>query len=170
MREERPRVPDPIRVALLGTGHMGAGIGRLALERPGLALVGAYARRAARAGSDLGPALGLDRSLGLAIRADLPGLLDEARPDVVIQATCSRLDEAEEELAICLARGVDTITIAEEVAWPWAYSPACSGSWRCWRLPCPVDLSRHASGGGRAFSASSSRVIFSIGCWCPAAP
>lgn len=117
-------MPDPIRMVLLGTGHMGSGIARLALERPSLALVGACARRAARAGTDLGHALGLDRSLGLAIRPDLSGLLEEARPDVAIQATCSRLDEAEEELAICLEHGVDTITIAEEVAWPWAYSPA----------------------------------------------
>ena len=74
-----------------------AGIGRLALERPGLALVGACARRPERAGREMGPALGLDRSLGVAIRADLPGLLEEVRPDVVVQATCSRLEEAEEE-------------------------------------------------------------------------
>jgi 4-hydroxy-tetrahydrodipicolinate reductase len=111
-------------MVILGTGHMGSGIARLALERPGLALVGACARRPSRAGTDLGHALGLDRSLGLAIHRDLSGLLEVARPHVVIQANCSRLEEAEDELAICLAPGVDAITIAEEVAWPWAYSPA----------------------------------------------
>jgi 4-hydroxy-tetrahydrodipicolinate reductase len=117
-------VRERVRIMLLGTGHMGCGIARLVLERSELELVGACGRRASRAGTDLGQALGLDRSLGLTIEPDLSGLLECARPDIVIQATCSRLAEAEEELAICLGHGVDTITIAEEVAWPWAYSPS----------------------------------------------
>ncbi len=114
---------DPVGVLLLGTGRMGSAIARLLLERPGLELVGVYARRAERAGSDVGSVLGLGRSLGLEVRPDLAALVDEARPEVAIQATCSRLQEAEPELAACLERGVDTITIAEEVAWPAAYSP-----------------------------------------------
>jgi hypothetical protein len=119
----RRRVSDPLRILLLGTGHMGCGIARLVLEKPGLALVGAFARRPSRAGTDLASALDLDEPLGLAIRGDLAALVEECRPDVAIQATCSRLDDAEPEIATCLERGVDTLSIAEEVAWPCAYSP-----------------------------------------------
>ena len=43
---------EPIRVVIVGTGQMGAGIARLVLQRPGLALVGAYGRRAERGGLD----------------------------------------------------------------------------------------------------------------------
>ena len=38
---------------------MGTGIARLVLEKQGLELVGAYGRRADRAGMDLGQAIGL---------------------------------------------------------------------------------------------------------------
>jgi len=102
---------------------MGSGIARLVLDKPGLELVGVYGRRASRSGTDLGAALGLQRPLGVAIRNDLREVIREGRPEVAIQATCSRLADAEPEIATCLARGVHTITIAEEVAWPAAYSP-----------------------------------------------
>lgn len=114
---------DPVRVLVLGTGRMGCGIVRLLLEKRGLELVGAYARRAERAGGDLGAAAGLDRELGLAIGSDLAALVERTRPDVGIQATCSRLADAEPELRTLLAHGVNAISIAEEVAWPAAGSP-----------------------------------------------
>ena len=114
----------PVRVVVLGTGQMGSGIGRLVLERPGLELVGVFGRRAERAGTDAGLAFGLGATLGLAIEADLHALLDRARPDVAIQATCSRLAEAEGEIGACVERGVHAISIAEEMAWPAATDAA----------------------------------------------
>jgi 4-hydroxy-tetrahydrodipicolinate reductase len=114
----------PARVVVLGTGQMGSGIVRLVLEKPGLALVGVYARRAARAGTDAGLAVGRGAPLGLAIEADLPALLARARPDVAIQATCSHLADAEGEIAACIERGVRVVSIAEEMAWPAAYDAA----------------------------------------------
>lgn len=122
-REALRRVRDPLRVLLLGTGHMGCGIARLVLEKPGLELVGAFARRPSRHGLDLAGLIGLDAPLGLPVRGELAELVEECRPDVAIQATCSRLDDAEAEIATCLQRGVDTVSIAEELAWPAAYSP-----------------------------------------------
>ena len=44
-----------MRVIVLGTGEMGSAIARLLLEKPGLELAGAFARRSERAGTDLGP-------------------------------------------------------------------------------------------------------------------
>ena len=77
---------DLIRVLVLGTGQMGSGIARLVLEKQGLQLVGVYGRRRERAGMDVGPAIGLDRELGLALGNDLEALLRQTRPDVAIQA------------------------------------------------------------------------------------
>jgi 2,4-diaminopentanoate dehydrogenase len=113
-----------IRVLVLGTGQMGAGIARLVLDKPGLALVGAYAKRQERAGTDLGPVLGLDHSLGIAISTDLDAVIAHSRPDVAIQATCSRLSEALPEISLLMRHGVHVISIAEEMAYPAATAPA----------------------------------------------
>lgn len=114
---------QPVRVVVLGTGQMGSGIAALLLEKPGLELVGAFARRRERAGMDLGVALGRAEPLGLAIDTELADLLERTRPTVAIQATCSRLADAEPEIAACLERGVHVVSIAEEMAWPAAASP-----------------------------------------------
>lgn len=114
---------DRIRVQVVGTGQMGSGIARLLLRKRGLDLVGAYGRRPERRGTDLGRAIGLDRDLGLQISADLAGSLVRTRPHVAIQATCSRLADAMEEIKILVRHGVHVISIAEEMAYPACRSP-----------------------------------------------
>jgi 4-hydroxy-tetrahydrodipicolinate reductase len=118
---------DPIRLLVLGTGHMGSGIAGVALNKPGLAVVGAYARRAERAGMDLGAAIGLDRALGVPVMTDLEEVIERTRPDVAIQATCSRLADAWVELAALISAGVPVISIAEEMAFPACASPDLAG-------------------------------------------
>jgi 4-hydroxy-tetrahydrodipicolinate reductase len=119
---------DEIRVAVLGTGQMGAGIARLLLAKRGMRLVGACARRAERNGVDLGRAIGLPREMGVAIDSDLPAMIHRSRPEVAIQATCSRLDDAAGEIATLLRHGVHVISIAEQMAWPAATSPATAAA------------------------------------------
>lgn len=114
---------EPIRVLIVGTGQMGSGIARLVLRRPGLALVGAYGRRAERVGQDLGTALG-SRRLGIRISGDLLTLIEQTHPQVAIQATCSTLTDAVAEITTLLRGGVHVISIAEEMAYPAASAPA----------------------------------------------
>ncbi len=114
---------NPIRVLVLGTGHMGSGIARLVLEKSGLELAGAYARRAERNGLDLGAAIGLERDLGMAVGTDLAATVKGSRPQVAIQATCSRFEEAAHEIRVLLDRGIHVISIAEEMAYPHYRSP-----------------------------------------------
>lgn len=109
---------DPIRILVLGTGQMGSGIARLVLRKNGLRLVGAYARRAGRAGIDLGRAIGLDRELGLPVSNDLGGVIEETRPEIAIQATCSTVADAMDEIMSCVRHGAHVISIAEEMAFP----------------------------------------------------
>ena len=113
-----------IRVLVLGTGQMGSGIARLILRKSGLQLVGACARRTERDGMDLGLAIGLDRALGIPVKTDLAGLIEQAQPHVAIQATSSTLEDAWEELNTLIEYGVNVITIAEEMAYPAAKSPS----------------------------------------------
>ncbi len=113
---------DPIRVLVLGTGHMGSGIARLVLEKPGLELAGAYARRAERNGLDIGAVIGLQRDLGSTVGTDLPATLERSKPQVAIQATCSRFEEAAKEIATVLRHGIHVISIAEEMACPHHHS------------------------------------------------
>jgi 4-hydroxy-tetrahydrodipicolinate reductase len=115
---------DAIRVLILGTGRMGCGIAHHVLGTLGLELVGAYAKRSERAGSDLGRAIGLEQDLGIAVESDLAAATKRARPDVAVQATCSRLDKAWPEIAVLLRHGVRVISIAEEMAYPARGSPA----------------------------------------------
>jgi 4-hydroxy-tetrahydrodipicolinate reductase len=109
---------NSIRVLVLGTGQMGSGIARLVLEKQGLQLVGAYARRKQRDGMDVGQAIGLDRSLDLRVSTNLDDVIERVRPHVAIQATCSTFSDAEEEIATLVRHGVHVISIAEEMAFP----------------------------------------------------
>jgi 4-hydroxy-tetrahydrodipicolinate reductase len=106
---------------------MGSGIARLVLEKQGIELVGAYGRRTQRGGIDLGQAIGLGRELGIPIATALDTVLAHTRPHVAIQATCSRLADAFAEVATLVRHGVHVISIAEEMAYPAAQSPALAG-------------------------------------------
>ena len=115
---------DCIRVLILGTGQMGAGISRLVMEKRGLELTGAFARREQRRGIDLGRAIGLESDTGIVIDNDLTRVIRQSRPHVAIQATCSRLGDAMQEISTLLQNGVHVISIAEQMAWPASTSPA----------------------------------------------
>lgn len=114
---------DPIRVLLLGIGQMGSGIARLISEKSGLQLVGAFGRRKEHIGLDLGPVIGLDRDLQIPIAPDLDHAIGSAKPQIAIQASCSRLADGFDEIATLIRHGVSVISIAEEMAFPACASP-----------------------------------------------
>ena len=114
---------ETIRVLLLGTGQMGSGIARVILEKQGLQLVAAHGRRKARAGMDLGQAIGLDRNLDIHISDEIPTVITQTKPHVAIQATCSTLEDALPEITTLVDSGVNVISIAEEMTYPAAKSP-----------------------------------------------
>jgi 4-hydroxy-tetrahydrodipicolinate reductase len=117
------RFLEPIRVLVLGLGQMGSGIARLILNKQGLELVGGCGRRAEHAGMDLGCAIGLERDLGLRVTTDLHAAINQSRPQVAIQATCSRLVDAAKEISVLVRHGIHVISIAEEMAYPACASP-----------------------------------------------
>lgn len=117
-------VRDPVRVVVVGTGQMGSEVVRIVTRKPGLELVGVVSRRAERAGADVATLVGADAPAGLAVSADLARTLGDTRPDVVVHTTCSTLTDAEPEVVAAVTAGADVVSIAEELAWPTAGSPA----------------------------------------------
>jgi 4-hydroxy-tetrahydrodipicolinate reductase len=117
---------EKLKVAVLGTGQMGSGIVRLLMRKQGVKLVGVCGRRADRAGIDVGDAIGLDEKIGFALTADLPGMLSSAKPDVVIQATCSKVEQAVDEIKTAVQGGANVISIAEEMSYPSYEAPGLS--------------------------------------------
>jgi 4-hydroxy-tetrahydrodipicolinate reductase len=103
---------------------MGSGVIRLLLQKKGFELVGVYGNRKERAGRDVGEIVGLDKTLGIRISADLEDLLTTARPDVVIQCTCSTMRVAAPEMEAAIRVGANVISIAEEASYPFYGSPA----------------------------------------------
>jgi 4-hydroxy-tetrahydrodipicolinate reductase len=117
---------DKLKVAVLGTGQMGSGIVRLLIRKRGLEIVGVYGRRADRSGLDVGEAIGHGTKIGVELTNDLPGMLSSAKPDVVIQATCSRVEQAAVEIKTAVRGGANVISIAEEMAYPSYEAPGLS--------------------------------------------
>jgi len=115
-----------VKVAVLGTGQMGSGIVKLLMRKHGVELVGVYGRRSDRAGVDVGEAIGLDQKTGVALAADLRGMLSSGKPDVVIQATCSKVEQAAEEIKTAVEAGANVISIAEEMSYPSYEAPGLS--------------------------------------------
>jgi 4-hydroxy-tetrahydrodipicolinate reductase len=126
MTRKRGLAEDAVRVVLLGTGQMGTAAARILCTKQGLELVGVVARRPDRAGRDAGEVLGLPAPLGVAVTNDLAATLIATHPDVVLQTTCSRVAQAEPELVTCIEAGANVVSIAEELAYPWAGSPAAA--------------------------------------------
>lgn len=107
-----------IRVVVLGTGQMGSGIIKLLLEKQGIEIAGVYGRRADRVGSDVGEVVGLGREIGVKLTNNLSELLEEARPHIAIQATCSKVVQAVDEIKTILNHGANIVSIAEEISYP----------------------------------------------------
>ena len=114
---------NALQVVVLGTGQMGTGIIKLLRQRRGLELVGVCGRRPRPVATDVGRVIGLDKDIGLEISNDLADLLNRTKPRLAIQATCSRVQEAMDEIRLLLGNGVNIISIAEEMAYPACRSP-----------------------------------------------
>jgi len=109
-----------LRVAVVGLGPIGLSIGELALARQDLDVVGAGDVRADMDGSDLGSWLAHPQDTGVTVRADVDGMLVDARPDVVFHSTLSSLDGILAQLEAIASLGIDVVSTCEELSFPWS--------------------------------------------------
>lgn len=111
-----------MRVLQAGLGPIGCGIARRVRQREGLELVGAVDVRADLAGRDLGEVLG-SGALGSVVAGSLEEAIDRFRPDLVMNATGSRLPAVAEQLRVPLRRGIGVVSTCEELSYPFHRYP-----------------------------------------------
>lgn len=111
-----------IKVAVWGTGMMGQGLLGYLLDRPkDVELVGAICTNPAKEGVTVGELIG--RRCDVAMTTDFERVL-AGKPDVVCVCTQSNLDEITAQVEPCVRAGVNVISIAEKLSYPWASDPA----------------------------------------------
>ena len=112
---------DTIRVIQYGLGPIGSAVARHVVERTGLELVGGIDIDPAKVGQDVGVAIGLGRSLGLVVVDKLAQV--ETAADVVLHTTSSYFDQFRGQVIEILEAGLDVVSTAEELSFPWLAHP-----------------------------------------------
>lgn len=111
-----------LRVVLYGVGEMGHIIARVAFER-GLNIVGAIDVDPWKCGKKLGELVGLGDDLDVIVSRDAEKTLSECRPDVVLHATTSFLDQVYPQLIKCARVGADVVSTCETLVYPYYRYP-----------------------------------------------
>ncbi len=114
---------DKIRLIQYGLGPIGSAVARYAAERQGLELVGAVDVDPAKIGQDAGQAIGLGRPLGFAVVGKLHEILAHTPADVALHTTSSYLDLFKPQIIELLEAGLDVVSSAEELSFPWLANP-----------------------------------------------
>jgi 4-hydroxy-tetrahydrodipicolinate reductase len=118
--------PTKTRALLFGVGAIGAGLGRLAVERESIELVAAVDSAPALAATSLYDALSIAKpqdALDVLIEADAEKALADAKPDVVLHATGSYLPDVLPQFIACAKAGANVVTTCEELSYPWNRNP-----------------------------------------------
>jgi len=116
---------ENIKVVLWGLGSMGSGMGKYLVNKKGIEIVGAIANREEKAGKDLGEILGLDRTMNIKV-TNKPETVINKDVDIVLHSTTSFAKEAYPQLIQIIENGVNVISIAEEMAYPYVAAPELS--------------------------------------------
>ncbi len=110
------------RVLVWGLGAMGSGVARNIVKKEELRLVGAVEKDPERIGKDLGEYLGGEKT-GRIVYSDIEKAIVETRPDIVVIATNSFVEEVLPKIEAAARHHVDILTIAEEMAFPFVSHP-----------------------------------------------
>ncbi|RMF57934.1 MAG: dihydrodipicolinate reductase [Bacteroidetes bacterium] len=109
----------PIRVLQYGLGPIGCAVARLAASRDGLELVGGVDIDPAKVGRDVGEVAGLPAPLGVPVARTLGEALARTDADVVLHTTSSYFDLFKPQILEILEAGLDVVSTAEELSFPW---------------------------------------------------
>ena len=112
-----------IRVIQYGLGPIGSAVARHVVERVGLGLVGGVDIDPTKVGKDVGEVIGLGRPLGFAAVEKLAQVLAQTEADVVLHTTSSYFDLFKGQIIEILEAGLDIVSTAEELSFPWLAHP-----------------------------------------------
>ena len=108
-----------VRIIQYGLGPIGSAVARHVVERPGLELVGCVDIDPTKSGRDAGEVIGLAHPLGFAVDSNLAQGLERTQAEVVIHTTSSYFDLFEDQITEILEAGLDIVSTAEELSFPW---------------------------------------------------
>ncbi|HSR31427.1 MAG TPA: dihydrodipicolinate reductase [Anaerolineae bacterium] len=114
---------DELRIIQYGLGPIGSAMARHVVERAGLKMVGAIDIDPAKVGQDAGEVIGLGRPLGFGVAKRLESVLARTEADVVIHTTSSYFDLFKDQVLEILEAGLDVVSTAEELSFPWLAHP-----------------------------------------------
>lgn len=106
-----------------GLGAIGSGIVRVLARRRGVSVAGGVCEPGEAIGQDVGILAGLDRPLGVDAIDNGNFAVQLARPDIVLTASGSTVEEDFEAIETALAYKADVISLAEEMTYPWVGRP-----------------------------------------------
>jgi len=112
-----------IRAVQFGCGPIGCSVAKLASQRRDIELVGAIDIDKEKVGKDLGKVIGLDKPLGVIISDDADAVLSRTKPDIVLHTTSSWLKKVYSQLVMLIKAGVNIVSTAEELSFPWRKEP-----------------------------------------------
>lgn len=116
-------MPEDVRVVVYGVGPIGGLITKVALKKRGLEVVGAIDIDPKKVDKDLAEVVGLGKAIGVKVSSDAEKVLSEVKPDVVLHATRTYLDQVYPELVKCINAGASVISTCETLAYPWYRYP-----------------------------------------------
>lgn len=115
---------ETIRAIQYGLGPIGNRVARHVFQRSGVTLVGGVDTDPGKAGRDVGEVIGLDHRLGMQVMPDLSGIVEENEADVVLHTTSSYFHLFKPQIVEILEAGLDVVSTAEELSFPWQADPA----------------------------------------------
>jgi 2,4-diaminopentanoate dehydrogenase len=116
-------VEPPVRAVLIGLGKLGLTVAEGLLDRRDVEIVGAFDQDPAKVGKDLGELVDRD-PIGVSVSDAISG--EAANADVALLMTSSRMLSVVDSVGELLRLGLNVVTSAEELAYPWREFPAQS--------------------------------------------
>lgn len=118
-----PGMSERIRLIQYGLGPIGSAMARHVMERKRLELVGGVDIDPAKVGKDIGGVIGLGRPLGFLVAERLAHVLARTEADLVLHTTSSYSDLFKDQIVKILEAGLDIVSTAEELSFPWLAHP-----------------------------------------------
>lgn len=112
-----------VRLVQYGLGTMGSLMVRLVANKSGLEYVAGGSASRRYSGFDLGEASGLGKRLGVMVKSSVEETLKGISADVMLHATVSEMKELMREVLPALRAGLNVISLAEELSYPWERNP-----------------------------------------------
>jgi 4-hydroxy-tetrahydrodipicolinate reductase len=110
----------PARAVLIGLGKLGLDVADGLVDRRDVTIVGAVDLDPDKEGRDLSELLGRE-PIGVAVTSEVTH--DAASADIAVLMTASRMTQLVEPIQDLLERGLNVLTSAEELAYPWGEFP-----------------------------------------------